>query len=89
MNVIDHVEPIPHGEIHQIQITEKNLYAVDELFIDTIYDHYESIADFRKKLAMPSDYPDHIYLLSAIEILQGKIEIIKDMLDQLGITWER
>ena len=47
---------IPHGEIHEVQITEKNLYAVDELLADTIYEHDFAIADFRKKLTMPSDY---------------------------------
>ena len=45
---------IPHGEIHEVQITEKNLYAVDELLADTIYEHDFAIADFRKKLTMPS-----------------------------------
>ena len=38
---------IPHGEIHEVQITEKNLYAVDELLADTIYEHQHAIADKR------------------------------------------
>ena len=80
---------IPHGEIHEVQITEKNLYAVDELFTDTIYEHEHAIADLRKKLTMPSDYPDQTHLLVSIEVRQGKIEIIKDILEQLGIPLEQ
>ena len=80
---------IPHGEIYEVQITEKNLYAVDELFTDTIYEHEHAIADLRKKLTMPSDYPDQTHLLVSIEVRQGKIEIIKDILEQLGIPLEQ
>lgn len=76
---------IPHGEIHEVQITDKNLYAVDELFVDTIYEHQHAIADLRKKLTMPSEYPDQTDLLVSIEVRHGKIEIIKDILEQLGI----
>lgn len=55
---------IPHGEIHEVQITEKNLYAVDELFTDTIYEHQEAIADLRKSLlCLVSIQIRHIYLL--------------------------
>lgn len=80
---------IPHGEIHEVQITEKNLYAVDELFTDTIYEHQEAIADLRKKLTMPSEYPDQTHLLACIQVRQGKIEIIKDILEQLEIPLEQ
>ncbi len=81
-------EIIPHGEIHEVQITEKNLYAVDELLSDAIYDHDFKIADFRKKLTMPNDYPDQSYLLTAIQIEEGKKEILKHILLQLGMPWE-
>ena len=80
---------IPHGEIHEVQITEKNLYAVDELFTDTIYEHEQAIAELRKKLTMPCEYPDQKYLLVCIQVREGKIEIIKDILEQLGIPLER
>lgn len=83
------IDVIPHGEIHQVQITEKDLYAVDELLVDTIYEHDFAIADFRKKLTMPSDYPDQTFLLASIQILEGKKEILKNILEQLDIDFER
>lgn len=83
------IDVIPHGEIHQVQITEKDLYAVDELLIDTIYNHNFAIADFRKKLTMPSDYPDQNFLLVSIQILEGKKEILKHILEQLDIPLEQ
>jgi hypothetical protein len=83
------IDVIPHGEIHQVQITEKDLYAVDELLVDTIYEHDFAIADFRKKLTMPSDYPDQIFLLASIQILEGKKEILNNILQQLDIDFER
>lgn len=89
MTTINHSLPIPHGEIHEVQITEKNLYAVDELLTDSIFDHDESIADYRKKLSMPSEYPDQTYLLSAIQVLEGKNVILKDILEQLGCDWSQ
>lgn len=79
---------IPHGEIHEVQITEKNLYAVDELLIDSIYEHQHAISDLRKKLTMPCEYPDQTHLLVSIQVREGKIEIIKDILNQLGISPE-
>jgi hypothetical protein len=83
------IDVIPHGEIYQVQITEKDLYAVDELLVDTIYEHDFAIADFRKKLTMPSDYPDQTFLLASIQILEGKKEILKNILQQLDIDFER
>lgn len=80
---------IPYGEIHEVQITEKNLYAVDELLADTIYEYQHEIADFRKKLTMPSDYPDRTFLLASIQILEGKIVILKDILEQLGCDYSQ
>lgn len=82
------IDVIPHGEIHEVQITDKNLYAVDELLGDAIYDHYHAIADLRKKLTMPCEYPDQTHLLVSIQVREGKIEIIKDILEQLGISPE-
>lgn len=82
-------EVIPHGEIHEVQITEKNLYAVDELLADTIYEHDHAIADLRKKLTMFSEYPDQTHLLVSIQVLEGKKEILKDILEQLGIPLEQ
>ena len=76
---------IPYGEIHEVQITEKDLYAVDELLTDTIYEHQHAIADLRKKLTMPSEYPEQTHLLVAIQVREGKIEILKHILEQLGI----
>lgn len=80
---------IPHGEIHEVQITEKDLYAIDELLVDTIYNHDFAIADFRKKLTMPSEYPDQTFLLASIQILEGKKEILKHILEQLEIPLEQ
>lgn len=82
-------EVIPHGEIHDLQITEKNLYAIDELLADTIYAHDFAIADYRKKLTMFSEYPDQTHLLVSIQVLEGKKEILKDILEQLGIPLEQ
>lgn len=82
------IDVIPHGEIHEVQITEKNLYAVDELLGDAIYEHQHVIADLRKKLTMPCEYPDQTHLLVSIQVREGKIEIIKDILSQLGISPE-
>lgn len=83
------IDVIPHGEIHEVQITEKDLYAVDELLTDTIYAYDFAIADFRKKLTIPSEYPDQTFILASIQILEGKKEILKHILQQLGCDYSQ
>ena len=41
---------IPAGKIHEIQISDKEMYAFEPLLLDTIYDYKARIADLRKEL---------------------------------------
>ena len=41
---------IPHGKIHELQISDKEMYAFEPLLLDTIYDYKARIADLRKEL---------------------------------------
>lgn len=80
---------IPYGEIHEVQINQKEMYAIEPLICDAICEHDTAIADYRKKLGIPSDYPDQVDLLASIQSLEGKKVILKDLLEQMGCHWER
>lgn len=80
---------IPYGKIHQLQINDKELYAFEPLICDSICEHTRLIADARKKLSIPSDYPNQTELLADIQIYEGKLVILKDILEQLGLPWEQ
>ena len=75
--------PIPAGRIHQLQISDKELYAFEPLLCDAVCDYKHQISDFRKKLGIPSEYPDSAGILVLIQELEGKISILEDILDQL------
>lgn len=79
---------IPCGERYEIQITEKELYAFEPLLCDAIYSHNQKIADLRKKLGIPSEYPDTVGMLADIQSLEGKIVILKDILSQMGMDYK-
>lgn len=85
--ITDKDDFIPHGKIHELQITDKELYALEPLICDAIYDNDRNIADFRKKLGIPSDYPDQTTLLASIQCLEGKNSILKDLLQQMDCDW--
>lgn len=82
-------EFIPYGEVHEIQINEKEMYAIEPVICDAIYAHEEAIADFRKKLALYPDYLDQIQLLASIQSREGAKVILKSILEQMGSSWER
>jgi hypothetical protein len=81
-------EFIPYGKIYEIQITEKELYAFEPLLCDAIHSHTEEIADLRKKLGIPSEYPDTVGMLANIQSLEGKITILKNILSQMGMDYQ-
>jgi len=79
---------IPYGEIHEVQINEKEMYAIEPLICDAIFEHDRTIADYRKKLGIPSEYPDQVELLASIQSLEGKKVILKDILAQMDCHWD-
>lgn len=79
---------IPYGEIHEVQINEKEMYAIEPLICDAICEHDRTIADYRKKLGIPSEYPDQVELLASIQSLEGKKVILKDILAQMDCHWD-
>lgn len=81
-------EFIPYGKSYEIQITEKELYAFEPLLCDAIYNHNEKIADLRKKLGIPSEYPDTVGMLADIQSLEGQIIILKNILSQMGMDYK-
>lgn len=78
-------EFIPYGKSHTIQISDKEMYAFEPLVSDAIYKYREQIADLRKKLGIPSEYPDTLSMLSEIQELEGKIVILNDLFEQLDL----
>lgn len=87
MNTKDPHAFIPYGEIHEVQINQKEMYAIEPLICDAICEHDRAIADYRKKIGIPSEYPDQVELLSAIQSLEGKKVILKDLLVQMDCAW--
>lgn len=87
MTVKDPSEFIPYGEVHEVQINEKEMYAIEPLICDAICEHDRAIADYRKKLTIPSEYPDQVELLALIQSLEGKKVILKDLLAQMDSPW--
>lgn len=79
---------IPYGEIHQVQINEKEMYAIEPLICDAIFEHDRAIADYRKKLGIRSEYPDQVELLASIQSLEGEKVILKDILAQMDCHWD-
>ena len=79
---------ISASKIHELQISDKELYAFEPLICDAIYDNETKIADSRKKLGIPSEYPDQLELLADIQVCEGKIVILKDILSQPGMPWQ-
>lgn len=76
---------IPYGKIHELQITDKDLYAFEPVLCDAIYTYKENISDLRKKLTIRSEYPDTVAMLSEIQQLEGKIAILTHILGQLDL----
>lgn len=89
MTTKDAHEFIPYGKIHEVQINEKEMYAIEPLICDAIHANEVAIADFRKKIGIPSEYPDQIELLVSIQSREGHNVILKDLLDQMDCPWER
>lgn len=78
---------IPAGKIHELQISDKEMYAFEPLLTDTVYKYNARIADLRKELGHLLDTPckDVLKMLAEIEALQGKISILNDLLEQLDL----
>ena len=77
------------NKIHELQISDAELYAFEPLICDAIHENEQLIADARKKLGIPSDYPNQTELLADIQIYEGKKAILKDILEQLGMPWDK
>ena len=48
---------IPAGVIHEIQISDKEMYAFEPVLCDAIYNHKREISDLRKRLAYHLSIP--------------------------------
>jgi hypothetical protein len=79
-------EFIPAGVIHEIQISDKEMYAFEPVLCDAIYNHKREISDLRKKIGIPSEYPDTVGMLARIQSLEGQIVILEDILEQLDLS---
>ena len=76
---------IPFGKIHELQITDKELYAIEPLLCDAVYHYQNAIADLRKKLGIPSQYPNQLEMLIQIQNFEGRIVILESVLEQIKI----
>lgn len=80
-------EITPFGNIHTLQISDKEMYALEPLLLDTITSHKYRIADIRKELTFLLDTPckDVQAMLAEVQALEGKIAILKDLAEQLDL----
>ena len=78
---------IPAGKIHELQISDKEMYAFEPLLLDTIYDYKARIADLRKEVGHLLDTPckDVLSMLAEIQALEGKVVILNDLVEQLDL----
>jgi hypothetical protein len=78
---------IPHGKIHELQISDKEMYAFEPLLLDTIHDYKARIADLRKELGALLNTPckDVLAMLAEVQALEGKIAILNDLVEQLDL----
>lgn len=77
----------PAGKIHEMQISDKEMYALEPLLMDNIDLYNNRIADLRKELAFLLNTPckEVLSKLAEIQALEGKITILKDLSDQLDL----
>lgn len=78
---------IPAGKIHEIQISDKEMYVFEPLLLDTIYDYENRIADLRKELGSLFNTPckDVLSMLAEVQALEGKIAILNNLVEQLDL----
>lgn len=75
----------PFGKIHQIQISDKEMYVLESLLLDTIASYRYRIADIRKELDL-LDTPEVVLsMLAEVQALEGKIVILNDLVEQLDL----
>ena len=81
------LETTSFGNIHTLQISDKEMYALEPLLLDTITSHKYRIADIRKELTFLLDTPckDVQAMLAEVQALEGKIAILKDLAEQLDL----
>jgi hypothetical protein len=77
----------PAGKIHEMHISDKEMYALEPLLLDNIELYNNRIADLRKDLAFLFNTPckEVLSKLAEIQALEGKITILKDLSDQLDL----
>ena len=78
---------IPAGKIHELQISDKEMYVLEPLLLDTIANHTSRIADLRKQLSFLFNPPckDILAPLAEIQSLEGDIAILKNLAEQLDL----
>lgn len=75
----------PFGKIHELQISDKEMYAFEPLLLDTIASYRYRIADIRKELDL-LDTPEVVLsMLAEVQALEGKIVILNDLVEQLDL----
>lgn len=77
-------DTIQRPKLYELQITSSELYAFEPLLCDAVYHATSEIADLRKKLGIPSEYPNQTEMLVDIQCLEGRKAILEDLLNQLS-----
>lgn len=77
----------PFGKIHELQISDKEMYAFEPLLLDTIHDYKARISDLRKEVGHLLDTPckDVLSMLAEIQALEGKVVILNDLVEHLDL----
>lgn len=78
------IDVVERPKLYELQINSRELYAFEPLLCDAVYDATQQIADLRKKLGIPSEYPNQMEMLVSIQELEGKKIILEDLLSQLS-----
>lgn len=71
-------------KLYELQITSSELYAFEPLLCDAVYHLTQEISDLRKKLGIPSEYPNQTEMLVDIQCAEGRKAILEDLLSQLS-----
>lgn len=77
----------PFGKIHELQISDKEMYVLEPLLLDAVSNHESRIADLRKELGFlfETQCKDVLSMLAEIQALEGEIVILKNLAAQLDL----
>lgn len=88
MAILNYTDILPAGEIHELQISDKEMYALEPLLLDSISLYQSRIGDLRKQLGSLFNTPckDVLSMLTEIQALEGKIAILNNLAEQLDLV---